>query len=110
MFLHRKLLASVSLDELTVEVERRGLRLILAESLAAIDRMTVADPNVLAEISAGLKSIPGLCRQITEKDSEVYRLREQLNSARVREFWLVEGHRDQKWGAMALPGKEHNHD
>lgn len=102
MIFHRKPLSSVSLDELRLEVERRGYRVITPVSAQAFDRMRPADPKVLAEIGEALKSIPPLCAEIQAERDEVYRLRDELASARVREWWLIEGHRDQRLGAMAL--------
>jgi hypothetical protein len=107
---HRKPdLSAATLAEFTAEAAKRGYELISLESAAAIDRLTrltPADPKVLEEIGTALQSIPGLCREVAEKDAEVNTLRGQLHSARVREWWLVEGHLDQKWGAMALTRTE----
>jgi hypothetical protein len=95
-------LSRVELVALTAEIERRGYRLISAESMASIDRMTPADPKVLDEISTALRSIPGLCREVAEKSAEVDALHDQLTRAHAAAWWTTQGELDKRLGAMAL--------
>jgi len=91
-----------SLFRLRRAAERHGFRLVTVEAAMALSRLRPADPKALEEIGASLKLVAPLCAEVQRERDEVYRLRAELASARVREWWLIEGHRDQRLGAMAL--------
>jgi hypothetical protein len=98
-------LQRVELVALTAEVERRGYRLISAESMASIDRMTdivPIDPETLALIRDGLRSVPLLCAELQEKYAEILELRNQLGQTYVMRWWVEQGELDKRLGAMAL--------
>jgi hypothetical protein len=61
MRLHR-----ASFEVLAAEAARRGYRMVPVARAAALDGLAPMPADLLAEISAGLRSIPGLCAEIRE--------------------------------------------
>jgi hypothetical protein len=62
----RRSLHRVAQRDLVEECERRGYRVVPAAQQATLDRLVPIPPDLIADIHAGLRLIPGLCAEIRE--------------------------------------------
>jgi hypothetical protein len=62
----RRSLFRATFDELETELAHRGYRAVPVAQAAALDRLVPIPPDLIADIHAGLRLIPGLCAEIRE--------------------------------------------